>query len=58
MTGLGKFLGTVFVFFVLAASISDQSIDPGGVANNIIGMGIRFFESGLEEIQEGLPGGD
>ena len=58
MKGLGSFLASSIVFLIIAASVTDGSLDVGGIANNTVGIFIRIAQAGMEEVTENLPGGD
>jgi|GEM_PF-4475534 len=49
--GFGGFLGTAFIVVVLVSSVSDQSINIGGVANNVIGYGLALVEASMDAMR-------
>ena len=58
MKGFSSFVGGAIIFLILASSVTDGSIDPGGIANNAIGVLMRMANAGMEEVTENLPGGN
>lgn len=46
--GFGGFLGTAFIVVVLVSSVSDGSINIGGLADNVIGYGLALVEASMD----------
>ena len=45
--GFGGFLATAFITVALVASVSDGSINIGGVASNVIDYGLALVEASM-----------
>jgi hypothetical protein len=46
--GFGEFLATGFIIVVLVSSVSDGSINVGGLADNVIGYGLSLVEASMD----------
>ena len=49
--GFGGFLATGFIVVVLVSSVSDGSINIGGLADNVIGYGLALVEASMDAMQ-------
>lgn len=48
MRGFGGFLAASFVVVSVISSVSDGSINLGGVADNVIGYGLALVEASMD----------
>jgi len=51
MKGLGEFFAIGFVVVIVISSISDGSIDAGGVVANVVDFGVDLVEAGLSNMR-------
>jgi hypothetical protein len=49
--GFGGFLATGFIVVVLVSSVSDGSINVGGLADNVIGYGLALVEASMDAMR-------
>jgi hypothetical protein len=49
--GFGGFLATGFIVVVLVSSVSDGSINIGGLADNVIGYGLALVEASMDAMR-------
>lgn len=50
MRGFGGFLATAAIVVVLVSSVSDVSINLGGVADNVINYGLALVEASMDSM--------
>jgi hypothetical protein len=49
--GFGGFLATATIVVVLVSSVSDGSINLGGVADNVISYGLALVEASMDAMR-------
>jgi hypothetical protein len=49
--GFGGFLATGFIVVILVSSISDGSINIGGLADNVISYGLALVEASMDAMR-------